>query len=250
VVLAGLGEVPDSEALQAVSPLLEDPAVQAEAARAAVKIACALPSAEAQTSAAVLQKGLATSTDEATRQALTAALKQIEEIADFITDWQVAGPYSEPGRTYAELFDTIFPAEVENAKGVNWKNLPAGADPKQPWVMDLLKAIGGEQRVAYARTWVHCDQPQASRLEFGSDDGIKIWLNDRQVYALNVARALQPGSDQVPLNLHPGWNRLLLKITQNKMGWGFCARLRKPDGSHLEGLQIESSPRTTPAAAQ
>jgi hypothetical protein len=69
---------------------------------------------------------------------------------------------------------------------------------------------------------------------------LKVWLNDQQVYALNVARPIQPGSDKVDVTLHAGWNLLVLKITQNNQGWEFCARFRKPDGSHLEGLRSDT----------
>ena len=42
--------------------------------------------------------------------------------------------------------------------------------------------------------------------------------------------------------LRPGRNTLLLKITQNQMSWGFCARLVKPDGAPLEGIRIDDPP--------
>jgi hypothetical protein len=116
--------------------------------------------------------------------------------------------------------------------------------------MDLLKTFGGEQCVAYARTWVHSDQDCPVRLELGSDDGLKVWLNDKQVYALNTARPLQPGSDKVDLTLHSGWNLLLLKVTQNNQGWEFCARFLKPDGSHMDGLQCGASARTDSGPAR
>jgi hypothetical protein len=69
---------------------------------------------------------------------------------------------------------------------------------------------------------------------------VKVWLNDKQIYALNTARPLTPSSDKIDVTLHSGWNRLLLKITQNNLGWEFCARFVKPDGTHLAGLQCGS----------
>ena len=50
-------------------------------------------------------------------------------------------------------------------------------------------------------------------------------------------------SDKIKLSLHSGWNSILLKITQLNQGWEFCARLRNPDGSPLDGLQCEGSPQ-------
>jgi len=103
----------------------------------------------------------------------------------------------------------------------------------------LLKALGGEQCVAYARTSICSEQEQPAVLELGTDDGVKVWLNGKLVHANNVARPLAVGSDKAPVSLKAGWNTLLLKITQNNLGWEYCARLVRPDGSRLEGLRCD-----------
>jgi hypothetical protein len=110
--------------------------------------------------------------------------------------WQVAGPYEQQGKNYSDLFDIPFAPESGDSASVQWQMMPASADPAEPWKMDLLKALGGQQRVAYARTWINSPKQQNVRLELGSDDGVKVWLNDHLVHANNVARALQPGSDK------------------------------------------------------
>ncbi len=241
VVLAGLAGIPDLQALMLVEPLLAEPAVQTEAARAASQIATALPPSQSQAAAAVLRKALAATTDGPTRQAARAALNKLEADADFITAWQVTGPYRQEGQNFTALFDIAFPLETGSPQDVKWQTLPAGADPKRPWVMDLLKALGGEQCVAYARTWVHAEQPQTARLEIGSDDGVKVWLNGKVVHANNTSRALKPGADKVNVTLNSGWNLLLLKVTQNNQGWAFCARFLSPDGAHLEGVRFDAN---------
>jgi hypothetical protein len=250
LVLAGLGEMPDADALRTVEPLLEDEALHTEAARAAIKIALALPGTYAKDSIAALQKALGGANDDRTRQALESALKQLQDSMDYITDWVVAGPYRQEGKDYAALFDFVFPAETGSGKEVDWKPLPAGTDPKRPFVMDLLKVMGGQQCVAYARTWIQAEKEQPMRLELGSDDGVKVWLNDKQIYALNAARPLTPGSDAVDVKLNAGWNMLLLKITQNNLGWEFCAKLVNPDGSHCDSLKIEAAPKSASASTK
>src|SRR5207245_847012 len=109
-----------------------------------------------------------------------------------------------------------------------WPAVLLSPDAARPGAVDLLKVLGGEQCVAYARTQIYSAQEQPALLEIGSDDGVKVWLNSEVVHANNVARALQPDSDKIQVHLKAGWNRLLLKITQNNQGWAFCARLRKP----------------------
>ena len=193
-----------------------------------------------------MRKVVAVSPDAETRQAAQTVLKQIEATAGYVTAWQVAGPYRQDGKDYAALFDIAFAPERTETQDVHWQPLPAGADPARPWSMDLLKALGGEQCVAYARTGVHSDQERAARLEMGSDDGLKVWLNGSLVHANNTARPLTPGSDRVDVTLRQGWNTLVLKVTQNNLGWEFCSRIVGPDGSPLEGLGVDASSGTGP----
>jgi hypothetical protein len=71
---------------------------------------------------------------------------------------------------------------------------------------------------------------------------VKVWLNSTVVHANNTFRGIQPGTDKVNVTLKAGWNPLLLKVTQLNQGWAFCARFRKPDGNHLDGLRFSARP--------
>jgi len=55
----------------------------------------------------------------------------------------------------------------------------------------------------------------------GSADGIKVWLNGQVVHANEVQRAHTAGSDEVPVYLKAGTNRILVKIDNTTGGWGF-----------------------------
>jgi hypothetical protein len=240
LVLAGLGELQVPESLELVQPLLDDAEVKNEAAQAAIKIAPALPNSHSALAVAALKKAAEAASNDASRKQAEVALKNIQANAQFITSWQAAGPYLQEGKNYAALFDIAFPPETKDAAKVRWQPLAPGADPNKPWLMDLLKAFGGEERVAYARTWVYCDHEQPARLELGTDDGVKVWLNDKLIHSHNTFRAVQPGADKVNVTLKAGWNSLLLKVTQLNQGWGFCARVLKPDGSAIEGLRYNA----------
>jgi hypothetical protein len=159
LVLAGLAGIPDPGSLKLVEPMLEDAAVQAEAARAVIKLASALP--DWTMALAALNKVLAVTQEPATRSDAQAAIKQLDTGAGFINAWQVAGPYREAGKDYTALFDTAFPLETSGTQDVNWRAL-AGADARRPGIMDLLKALGGQECVAYARASIHCDREQAA----------------------------------------------------------------------------------------
>lgn len=241
MVLSGLSEIPQPEALQVAAGMIDDNATQNEAARAIAKIAAALPASQSNVAREPLKRAAAATQDSATRQAVKDALNQIEMSSDFVTAWQVSGPYRQQGKDYAALFDIPFAPETSEKGEAKWQPLEPTADLKQPGRMDLLKALGGEQCLAYARTWIQSEKEQPIRVELGSDDGVKVWLNGQLVHANNTARPLQPGSDKFDAKLNAGWNSLLVKVTQNNLGWEFCIRVLGPDGSHVDGLQFDAA---------
>ena len=104
--------------------------------------------------------------------------------------------------------------------------------------MELDRVLGGENRIAYLRCKVWSIENQEVRLDVGSDDGIKIWLNSEVVHSNNVPRGCTPDQDKVEVKLRKGWNTLMLKITQGGGEWAACARFRTPDGAPLKGLDV------------
>ena len=64
----------------------------------------------------------------------------------------------------------------------------------------------------------------------GSDDGVRIWLNDRLVHTNPAYRGCYPDQDRIPVTLKKGENKLLIKVLQGGGGWGFYVRFIDPDG--------------------
>src|SRR5205823_9759192 len=103
------------------------------------------------------------------------------------------------------LFHTsTLPLPDARCAEIPWRLMPAGTNPEQPWLLDLLALLGGEQRVAYLRTAVWSDAARDLVLELGSDDGVKAWWNGGVVVARNTARALAPGQEKVSVAVKPG----------------------------------------------
>jgi len=139
----------------------------------------------------------------------------------------------------AGLFDAVFEPEKPSPAGVAWRIMPTGTDTERPWLLELDKLYGGDNRVAYLRTRVWSAGEQKAVLEIGSDDGVKVWLNGQLVHTNNAVRPVSPGEDRVEVNLKQGWNTMLVKLTQGGGEWALCARLRKTDGGKIEGLKFE-----------
>ena len=238
LILAGLGKVRSLGALEYAASMLSDASVRGEAELAVVEIARTTAGAFPDKTKSLLQPIATGSSNEATKSKARDILSLMGRFGDYVVAWEVSPAYERAGIEFSRLFDMAFPPEEAAAKDVPWRLMPAGGGPEQPWLMDLLAALGGEQRVAYLRTSVWCDGPRELTLEMGSDDGIKAWWNGSVILARNTARAAAPGQERVKVQAKAGWNQLMLKITQNNQGWGAVARITNGDGTPASGLRF------------
>lgn len=241
-LIEGLGEFRDSRAFPLLEPFFKDPAAGPGAMRSAIRVASAIQGVSPKEAKAALQAILAASPAESERAEAEKLLASIAQFGDFITAWEMSGPYRQKGKSGSDLFDISFPPEVEGGKDAKWVPAPAGLDSARPWMIDLRKAMGGDNRVAYLRTHMWSPKAQAASLELGSDDGVKAWLNGEVVHAKNASRPVVAGEDKAPVKLRQGWNLLLVKVTNGGADWGACARLRTEVGEPLEGVRAEVSP--------
>jgi len=188
----------------------------------------------------VLQKVIQGTKNDTLRQQAQQILDQTDRFEDYIVAWQVSGPYMKENVDGQGLFDVTFAPEQEGQQAT-WRLVSAGTNEEQPWLVELEKdaAMNGENRVAYLRAQVWSPKEQKAQLELGSDDGVKVWLNDQVVHANNVIRPAAPGQDTAQVTLKEGWNPLLVKLTQGGGQWALAVRFRSPGGGKLEGLKVE-----------
>jgi hypothetical protein len=162
--------------------------------------------------------------------------RDVNKHQGFVLAWFVSGPYA--GKPGPALFDVAFGPE-KNDKSVAWR--PLLFDRPDHYAVDLNAAIStADNCLVYVRTRVHSPVAQGARLELGSDDAVKVWLNGKKIHGKNKARGMRPGEDIVRVKLSAGWNDLMLKVIDHAGDWGFCCRIRKPNGKPLNGLKIEA----------
>jgi HEAT repeat protein len=240
LVLSGLAGAQHGFALQLLAPHLDNPAVRAEAVQAAMTLSRRLCGAFPEPTKAVLQKLASLPVEPAVKKSAADLLEVMANFGDYIMGWQVAGPFAETGKSGEALFDVVFPPEKKDLPSTAWQIMPAGSLMDRPWQLDLAGLFGGDHRVAYARAWVHSETAQPARLEIGCDDGVKAWLNEQLVISANRSGDVVPGAERTAITLNEGWNELQLKVTQWTAGWGFCAKIVKPDGAPLRGLRVST----------
>lgn len=118
----------------------------------------------------------------------------------FYSDWEINGPI--PGG-----FDdnTITPNSTMRAN--EWKKLPKKYADGKVFDFDSEAHVN-----RFLRRTLTADRAGEIVGSFGSDDGIKIWLNGKLIHQHNVEGGAVPGEEIVPLPLKKGDNELFLKI--------------------------------------
>ena len=238
LVLGGLGQVRHLDALRLTEQYVADESLRAEAEAAVIASARLVAPLHGEEARAAIDNVLNQTTSDASREAAEKALEFIRSLGGYLMDWTISGPYFEKGREWSFVSDQAFAPETsKRAAEVEWQPLQITSADK-PWVFDL-SGIGGEHRCVYVRSAVWSQTRQAARLEVGSDDGVKVWLNGRLVHEFRGPRSHEPLQDKVPVTLEPGRNTVLLKVVQIDGGWGFSCAIRSPDGTPLDGLTTQ-----------
>lgn len=169
------------------------------------------PEGERQPSLAKIERALATSA-ERERWALiermleTPLTLQAEEVLD-LTNWEISGPY---------LAGDDDPATF-SVKPTNWRSAKAPGGH-----LNFLSYYGTVQRAAaFARTWIHVEQPGELRLALGSDDGFQAWLDGQPIGANLSLRSALRGEDRMSVHVEPGLHELRLRVHQGLGAWEF-----------------------------
>ncbi len=234
-VLSGLANQKEMAALEMAAKYLGDAQLNAEAVAAAVKIAETTSRTAPSATRMIFEKALDAADNEPLREQAKKIFVEIARYEDFITAWLISGPYTARD---ASLFEHVFAPEMPDGASASWSKLQFEINPDEPWLIPLDKILGGDNRVAYLRAKLWADKSQPARLELGSNDGVKAWLNGELVHGNNINRGLTPGEDRAAINLKEGENVLLLKIIQNSGRWAACARVRGVAGEHLNGVRV------------
>jgi len=237
MVLGEMANTKTAENLSEVAKYLDDAALVEEAMVAAAKICRAIGLSSPAQVKEVIARINELSPEGSVAKDIRRIEKQIEEYEDYITLWELSGPYAEKDiEGPKDVFDIVFLPEKKDAEGVEWKKVSTDA-PDNPWLLDFNKICKESNCVAYVRTKVYSPKKQKARLELGSDDGAKAWLNGELVHEENVARGFIPADDKIEITLREGWNDLMIKVSQGGGDWSVGARVRTEEGEHLAELK-------------
>ncbi|MCH5372940.1 MAG: HEAT repeat domain-containing protein, partial [Planctomycetes bacterium] len=236
LVLAGLGlEAESPEALQLALRYLDDPALQATAGLAALRIANRLRSRDEQMARNSLIRVLKVVNHEDVHQRAQEVLNDLDKFQDHILKWVGVGPFAEKGKDGRAVYQTAF--EKDGVQDIDWQPITKGVGS---WDINLEATYGGlDYCAAYLRTRVWSDTDRDALMEMGCDDAIKAWVNGRLVFDQWTEGGISPRQKRASIKLAKGWNDVMLKVVDQQGGWAFCCRIRKPDGTALDGWKVE-----------
>lgn len=102
----------------------------------------------------------------------------------------------DPARTFAVEGKTLAWKETAITRQVNFLELFGPCDDASCYTLYRLES----------------SMKQPALLTFGSDDGIKVWHNGREVFTNDVIRGALPLQDVVPVELQAGGNDILVRV--------------------------------------
>ncbi len=152
----------------------------------------------------------------------------------FVQDWYVVGAFDNEGKGGC---DTDFGPEAAPdlktsypAKGheVGWRKLVAkAADGSVDLSVPLRPST---EVVGYALTWLQASAETKASLSLGTSGGFRLFVNGVKVATSDRYNQPRPDQQRVQVNLRKGFNRVLLKVCQEKGPFGFSFRAERPNG--------------------
>jgi hypothetical protein len=99
-----------------------------------------------------------------------------------------------------------------------------------------------ENAFVYALGYVYSPTERRVKLALGSDDGVRVWLNDALVWSNHVHRPAKMDEDIADATLRAGWNKVLLKLENNTADWQFFFRVADDQLRPMSDLKLATQP--------
>ncbi len=141
--------------------------------------------------------------------------------------WYRVGPFSAEN-----AFTKVFAPELQQGGrapcgGKKWRRLNV-----QDGTVHSLSCPANA--VLYFSRTIEAPRDLRLMAYFGSDDGIAVWLNRKQILSKRVLRGVSANQDHVPLQLEKGGNELLVKIWNGRGGCGWYFSFHRQPGASFD----------------
>lgn len=183
----------------------------------------------------------------------TTSVRSIVKSFNVIDRWQFCGVFENLNGSGMDIVygpegyaknDTIFDA---NSNGlVGWYNTPDEPIP-DPYIWRSNEGEYGSG-IVYAQTFIEVTETQEYILSFGAQRGIKIFLNDQEVYFDPDNYMSNLDGFLIKIQLKKGFNRLLLKLESEFERTYFSAQIKRLDMQSASELKYFDSYQPYPVS--
>jgi hypothetical protein len=170
--------------------------------------------------------------------------------ARWATEWLVVGPFPNPqtvGTEYSPALDSVYGPELDPAPSREYLLFD---DRSAGWRRASGDATGyvrlnphfqpSDWVAAYAQAFLFSPDTVEAVLLLGAYDAHQLWL-DEELVSTRQGRNISVADDlEVPVVLHRGWNRVLLKVADLDGGWAFHLRAADPDAEFRWATSVPS----------
>jgi hypothetical protein len=162
----------------------------------------------------------------------------------YILNWLLLGPFPNEGDKGLDVDFLKVEATHEPKEGLQLGTARWGAHASSAPRVRFHEAshLGVREKqpniVAYAACKILIDSDQEVVVRVGSDDGMAIWLDGRELGRVHLHRSAAPDQDAYPVRLAKGQHRLLLKVENAGTDFEFLVRITLPNGALPAGIRI------------
>jgi putative heme-binding domain-containing protein len=158
---------------------------------------------------------------------LVAYLQTLQTAALTPDSFRVAGPFDSPNgnagldREYGPERGPFNAATQFKTKSglAAWRTLRP--DAKGYFDLAAMHGQAANNSVSYAHAEIESPADQDAEVLLGTDDGGKLFVNGKEVFAVRETRAAAPGQNTVSVKLKKGANTVLLKVANGNNPHGF-----------------------------
>jgi len=139
------------------------------------------------------------------------------------------GPGPDLTQRFARIQDFVGPhgAPMRERVEVAWRAIAeadggGGADGFEP--IEFNSLLGGgphDHQVVCLHRTLENKSPLTLRLQAGSDDGMRLWIDDALRIEVVTTRVLDLNDHKLELHLAPGLHHVFVKVAQDAGGWSF-----------------------------
>jgi hypothetical protein len=169
--------------------------------------------------------------------------------------WRVIGPFSTKGVSgfkfaYPPEEGIDYTATVHNEnRDLKWQNAKDGS---VDGYVDL-KTIFSDANwsVGYALVYIKSPDERKVQIRLGCNDACKLWFNDELVMQRYYTKTTDAVLDRdlVAVALHPGYNKVLLKVPNVVHNWGFYLRVTDENGYGFKDISFHAPDALDPSFA-